>query len=243
MILIHRKTGKVFYIEDVNRDFHTNFGVIRKEDLNKSNEKIIKSHLGEEFLILDDNFNDLIKYLKRGPQSTHQKDIGLLISLVGIEKGWKIVEGGTGSGILTSYLANLVKPDGRVYSYEKRKDFYEIAKKNLEKIGLIEFVDLKLKDITEGIEEKNVDLIVLDIAEPEKVLESAYNALKFGGYLVIFLPNITSVLRVLEKNNLFYFEGMYENIVRKWKYEKNKVLRPINFQLVHTEFLLLFRKI
>jgi len=101
---------------------------------------------------------------------------------------------------------------------------------------------LKLKDITMGIDEKGVDMVILDIGEPWKVLEHAYNSLKVGGYLAVFLPNITSVLKLLEENSKFYLLGIYENIVREWIYRKD-VLRPKNMQLVHTEFLVLFRKL
>jgi len=52
MIIIHRKTGKKFYIENKDKDFNTHFGIIKKEDLNKEPGNIIKSHLNEEFLIL-----------------------------------------------------------------------------------------------------------------------------------------------------------------------------------------------
>ena len=242
MILFHLKTGKKYYIKDP-KDFSTHLGVIKKEYLeNAKPGEIIKSHLGEEFVVLKDTFIDLLEFLKRGPQTTHPKDFGLLVSLTGLSSGWKVVEGGAGSGILTSFLANTVKPDGRVYSYEKRGEFYEIAKENLEKTGLIDYVDLKLKDITIGIDEKNVDIVVLDVGDPWRVLEHAYNSLRVGGYLAVFLPNITSVLKLLELNRKFYLLGIYESIVREWIYRKD-VLRPRHMQLSHTEFLILFRKI
>ncbi|BBL45442.1 tRNA (adenine57-N1/adenine58-N1)-methyltransferase catalytic subunit [Nanobdella aerobiophila] len=243
MILLHKKTGKKFYLENKDKDFNTHFGIIKKEDLNKEPGSIVKSHLGEEFIIFEDNFNDIIGYLKLGPQSVHKKDIGLLYSLVPIYSGMKIVEGGTGSGILTSYLANSVKPNGKVYSYEIRKDFYKIAKKNFEKLKLLDYIELKLKDINNGIEEKNVDLIVLDTPDPWNTLNFAYESLKIGGYLASFLPNITSVLKLLDLNEKFLLIGIYENFVRKWEYVRGKVLRPENFEIVHTEFLVLFRRI
>jgi len=58
----------------------------------------------------------------------------------------------------------------------------------------------------------------------------------------VFLPNITSVLKLLELNRKFYLLGIYESIVREWIYRKD-VLRPRHMQLSHTEFLILFRKI
>ncbi|MEM4819294.1 MAG: methyltransferase domain-containing protein, partial [Nanopusillaceae archaeon] len=147
------------------------------------------------------------------------------------------------SGILTAFLANIVKPDGKIYSYENRKEFYDIAKENLIKLNLIDYVELKLKDVKEGIEEKNVDLVVSDIPDPFLILDNIYDSLKLGGYFVSFLPNITSVLKLLDKNEKFNLVGVYENILRVWKYEKKDVLRPKNKQLVHTEFLVLMRKL
>jgi len=244
MIIIHRKSGKKFYIKEP-KDYNTNFGIIRKEDLvNAKPYDIIKSHLGEEFIVVEENLIDMLKFLKRRTQSTHPKDFGLLVSLTGISSGWRVVELGTGSGVLTAFLANLVKPSGKVYSYEVRKDFYEIAKENLEKLGLINYVELKLRDvIKEGIDERDVDIVISDIPDPFNILDNIYDSLKPSGYFAAFLPNITSVLKLLSFNNLFYLVGIYESIVRAWKYERENVLRPKNKQLVHTEFLVLMRKL
>lgn len=243
MILIHRKSGKIFYLNDTNKDFNTNFGIIKKEDIqNAKNGDILRTHIGEEFVVIEDNFNDLIrKNFKKITQTLHPKDFALLNSLVFIEKNWRIVEGGTGSGFLTILLAKSV-PEGFVYSYEIRDDFYKIAKENIERFN-IKNVEIKLKDINKGIDEKNIDLIILDIPDPWNTLEHSYNSLKIGGYLAVFLPNMTSVIKLLNKNEKFHLIGIYENIVRKWKYRKDDVLRPENMQLVHTEFLVLFRRI
>jgi len=244
MIIIHRRTGKKFYIREI-RDYNTNFGIIKKEDLEKAKPNdIIKSHLGEEFIVAEENLIDMLGFLKRRTQSTHPKDFGLLVSLTGISSGWRVVELGTGSGILTAFLANAVKPNGKVYSYENRKEFYEIARENLEKLRLLDYVELKLKDvIKEGIDERGVDIVISDIPNPFEILENIYDSLKPFGYFASFLPNITSVLKLLSSNNLFYLVGIYENIVRGWRYEKKNVLRPKNKQLVHTEFLVLMRKL
>lgn len=242
MILIHRKTGKKFYIENINNDFNSHLGIIKKEDLlNAKSGDIIKSHINEEFLVLDDNINDLYDKLNRKSQVINKKDIGLLLSTIIIDNNWRIVEGGTGSGRLTIILSKLV-PNGFVYSYEIREDMYKIAKENLEKLN-IKNVELKLKDITKGIDEKDIDLIILDIPNPYNYLDIFYQPLKFGGYLAIFLPNMTQVYQTLQNNNMFKLIGVYENFIREWVYKKDLVLRPKHIQLVHTEFMILFRKI
>jgi len=244
MIIVHRKTGKKFYIREI-KDYNTHFGIIKKEDLMKAKPyDVIRSHLGEEFIVIEENLVDMLRFLKRKTQVTHPKDFGLLVSLTGISSGWRVVELGTGSGILTAFLANTVKPNGKVYSYENRKEFYEVAKENLEKLNLLNYVDLKLKDVVkEGIDERDIDIVISDIPNPFDILKNIYDSLRPSGYFAAFLPNITSVLKLLSSNNLFHLVGIYESIVRAWKYERENVLRPKNKQLVHTEFLVLMRKL
>lgn len=242
MILIHLTSGKKFYVDKL-KDFSTNFGIIKKEYLEKAKSgEVIKSHLNEEFLVLEDSICDILEIIKRGPQITHPKDFGMLTSLTGLSSGWNVVEGGSGSGVLTSLLANIVKPDGIVYTYEKNKSFLKIAMYNVSRLRLNENVVFKNKDIREGIDETNIDLVILDIPDPWNVLEHAWNSLKPGKFLAIFLPNMTSVLKTLEKLEKFYVDGIYECFTRKWVYKK-KILRPKSTQIVHTEFLILARKI
>jgi tRNA (adenine57-N1/adenine58-N1)-methyltransferase len=128
-----------------------------------------------------------------------------------------------------------------VYSYEKRKEFLHIAHKNISKLGLTQYVVLKNKDIRNGIDEKSVDLIVLDIPDPWNATDHAWHSLKPGGFLTIYLPNVTSILKTLNNIKGFYLEGIYECFVRRWIY-REEVLRPESTQLVHTEFLILLRK-
>ena len=116
----------------------------------------------------------------------------------GIGPGSRVVEAGTGTGALTSAIAHYIKPTGRVYTYELRQEFQKNAKKNLERAGLLDCVELKEGDITEGIEEKDVDAVILDMATPWLVVPHAYTALKGSGVLVSFSPTIDQVVKVVE---------------------------------------------
>jgi tRNA(1-methyladenosine) methyltransferase and related methyltransferases len=97
------------------------------------------------------------------------------------------------------------------YIHTKLERIFIILQRKFRKLKLLDYVELKLKNINEGIDEKDIDLIILDIPDPWNTLEHAYNSLKFGGYLVSFLPNITSVLKLLDLNDKFLFIGVYEN--------------------------------
>lgn len=73
-----------------------------------------------------------------------------------------VIEVGVGSGVFIIFLVNVVGLMGKVISYEVRKDFYEIVKKNVELVGFFDWVVLKNKSIYDGIDEKEVDYIVFD---------------------------------------------------------------------------------
>ena len=52
----------------------------------------------------------MFENIERGPQIITLKDAGIISAFTGISSGFRVVEAGSGSGALTSYLANLVKP-------------------------------------------------------------------------------------------------------------------------------------
>lgn len=62
-----------------------------------------------------------------------------------------------GSGGLTLALAQHAMPGGRVVSYEVRPDMQNLVKKNLDRAGVLDRVELKLKDIAEGFDETGAD--------------------------------------------------------------------------------------
>lgn len=193
----------------------------------------------EKFTIVKPNIIDFLKKAKRGPQIIMPKDSGLIISITGCSPDWKVVDAGTGSGFLSMFLANL---DCIVYTYEKKKEFYDIAEKNIKNLGL-KNIFLKNADITKGIKEKNVDLVTLDMQNPEKVIKHAFKALKAGGWLAIYSMHIEEVKKVYEELKKYDFTDIkiIENIQREWQ-SLGKLTRPKNYMLAHTGFLTFARK-
>ncbi len=185
------------------------------------------------------HFPAILRNHKRGPAIIQPKDAGLIIAYTGIGKESVVVEAGTGSAFLTTMLANVVK---RVHSYERKPEFYKLAKKNLERAEITN-VELKHKDILEGIDEKDADLVSLDMPDAEKVVASAHAALKKDGWCVGYLPNI-------EQAKAFYMEChkngfadmfMLEGIVRDYEVREYGV-RPVHIGLTHTAYLVFARK-
>ncbi len=180
-----------------------------------------------------------LKKIKRGPAIMLPKDIGEILANSNIDKNSKVLDAGSGCGILTSYLAKFVKT---VYSYEIKKEFLEIAKYNVNLFGLKNVV-FKNKDVYKGISEKNLDLITLDLKEPWKVLKHAKKALKKNGQIAAFVPNITQVAELNKKlDKSFKLESVKEVIEREWIVEE-KILRPKNMIIGHSGFLVFIKKI
>ncbi len=233
-VLVDKKGRKYLWAKG---DLHTSLGIVKEKDIRKG--KKAKSHLKKEFLIYPASFVDKLKKIKRGPAIMLPKDVGAIIAYTGIDKESVVLDAGVGSGVLSSQLAKIVK---KVISYEKNKEFLKIAEKNFEFLNQ-KNVLLKEKDIYKRIDEKNLDLITLDLAEPWKVLKSAGKALKEGGFLVCYLPNVTQVIKLVEETKRFNFikERIIELIEREWDVEDLKA-RPKSQMIGHTGFLCFLRR-
>lgn len=233
------KEGNKFYIQDIDKDFHTKFGFIKSGDLKKKSGKI-RSNMGKEFFIFTPGFSDRYRKKKRLAQIILLKDIGLIITETGIGCNSKVVDAGAGSGALACFLANIVK---QVITYEIRKDFIKIVEDNIRLLDL-KNIKIKNKDVYKKIDERNVDLITLDLPEPWKALDNVVKSLKSGGFLVAYLPSITQVSRFVKevdkKERLIYLKTI-ELLERAWKID-GRIARPEFRMLGHTGFLTFVRK-
>lgn len=229
------RLGKFYYWTE--GDLHTNSGVVKEEDLKKCQDTV-NAHSGKEFLVFDANFVDQLEKLRRGPAVMTKKDIGIILSNTGISKDSTVLDAGTGCGMTAALLARSVK---KVITYEKNKDFFNLAKKNFEFLGMNN-IEQKNEDVYKGISEKNLDLVILDLPEPWNALKHAHKALKSGCFLVAYLPTITQVTDILSKIEGFLHEKTIEVLEREWYIEGKKV-RPKSQMMGHTGFLVFLIRI
>jgi len=244
-VLLYYNRGKKFLVKVVSGEkIHTHKGIVDCDSIiGRNYGDFIKTHVGEEFILSKPIFPDFLAKFKRTTQVIYPKDLALIIFLSGVGPGSIVVEAGTGSGFLTATLAYYVRPKGKVYSYEVRREFLEIAKRNLELCGLLDYVVLKHKNIIDGIDEENVDAVILDMPNPWDVVEHAKNALKHGGVFVSFLPTINQVEKVVEKlreKNFIEILSL-ESFLRKIKVKRGET-RPETFMVAHTGYLVFARK-
>ncbi|MEM3439488.1 MAG: tRNA (adenine-N1)-methyltransferase [Candidatus Bathyarchaeia archaeon] len=227
------------------KEFHTHKGRVRLGDLvGKPYGCSISSSLGERFLALRPTIYDLIMKAERPTQIMYPKDIGLELLMLGVGPGKRVVEIGTGSGSLTIALANAVRPNGMVFTYEARREFVEIAKRNLSKAGLLDYVTFREADARAGLEERDVDAVTVDIGDPWEVVSLAEEALAGGGCIAIFCPTINQVERTvaLLAEGRFADIETYECLLREILVRPGRT-RPATRMIGHTGYLTFARKV
>ncbi len=224
-------------------EFQTNHGVILYDDvIGKRWGGTILSHIGHPYLLLPPSMDQLIRSIRRTTQIIYPKDIGYILMKMNVGPGSRVLEAGTGSGGLTLALARMVRPNGRVYTYEVRHDIQALARKNLARVGLDPWVTFKLRDIQEGFDEQGVDALFLDVREPWQYLDHVSAALKGGGFFGSLLPTTNQVsllLRYLEMQNFDFIE-VEELMLRPYKPVPGR-LRPADRMIAHTGYLIFAR--
>ncbi|MBS7646534.1 MAG: tRNA (adenine-N1)-methyltransferase [Candidatus Bathyarchaeia archaeon] len=244
-VLLYLDQRRTYLVKvEAGKTFHTHKGFIKLDDLiGREYGSTVSSSLGVPFTVLKPLLRDYIMKSVRRTQIMYPKDIALIIVFSGIGPGSRVVEAGTGTGALTTALAHFVRPDGRVHSYEVRSEFLETAKKNIKRAGLADLVELKNKDITAGIDEEDVDSVILDMATPWLVVSHAYQALKPCGTIVSFSPTIDQVVKTVEalRENGFIDIETIECLMRGMQTERGKT-RPQTLMTAHTGYITFARK-
>ncbi len=226
---------KKYYLRDDTKDFHTKRGVLKVVDF-KSGK--VRNAGGEEYYVLEPDFIDRYKQMRRGPQVITLKDLGVIAAKTGIGKESIVLEAGGGSGGATFFLAHLA---GKVTSYENRKEFFEILKENKKTLG-VKNVELKEGDVGEF--KGKVDMILLDLPNPWDYIRLV-DSLGKGKFLVVYNNNIIQTQKLIEKirerEDLIFVETI-ELLERKWKVE-GEIVRPSNVAIGHTGFISFVRKV
>lgn len=199
---------------------------------------------GRKFIVLPPSLGDRMGTIRRKAQIITEKDAAHIITGCGIRSGSLVVEGGIGSGSLTLALLNAVRPGGRVISYEKREEFIKVAGENIERNNLSEFSVIKNRDITEGIDERDADAMVIDIPNPWDVVGHAAEALRIGGYFAGYSPTISQVEKTVKTLRGFEFAEVrtIEVLVREMVVGELGT-RPSFDMLGHTGYLTFGRRV
>ena len=245
-VLLYLDKKRTYLVRvEVDKQFHTHKGFVDLCDLiGKPYGSPLKSSLAVTFHALRPLIRDRILKTDRRTQVMYPKDIGYLLLRTGIGAGSRVVEAGTGSGALTCALADVVRPDGRVYSYEVRPEFQKVAASNIERAGLAAYVELKEGDVTEAIDEGDVDAVILDLATPWLVVPLAYRALAGSGVFASFSPTVEQVMKTVSSLREYPFLEVetIELILRRFNVAENRT-RPETLMIGHSGYITTARKV
>jgi len=190
---------------------------------------------------------DLLAKTKRGPQVITPKDAAALVGLTGVSSGWKCLDAGSGSAWLAAFVGNLIRPNGKLISYERDERWFSVAKENIRFCGLDKIVKIKKGDVIKAPELKkanSLDLITLDAKEPELIVLKAAKALKPGGFLAVYSPHIEQQIAVVNAMRKAKFANIksVETIQRPWHVGPGPYTHPEISGLLHTGFWTVARK-
>ncbi len=194
---------------------------------------------GAHYLLLRPSLGDLLGSIRRGAQIVTAKDAAQMVYLAGVGPGGQVVEAGSGSGALTIVLAYAVGPEGHVTSYDRRADFLEAARANVDRAGLSGRVTFRERDVVaEGLELTDCSSVLLDLPEPWEVLASARTALRPGGYVATYTPTYNQLERTVRALRAGGFEEVRATeVLERGLHVGEGGTRPEFEMLGHTGFL------
>ena len=239
VLLIDRKHRRYLFDLAAGAEFHTHTGVLAHDEIIGMDEGVrLRSTRGSFFLAVRPTLADIVLKMPRGAQVVYPKDIGPILMLADIFSGARVLEAGVGSGALSMAL---LRAGAEVVGYELREDFLARARANVARFGGAEALGryrTQIRDVYEGIDETGLDRVVLDLAEPWRVVKPAAGALRPGGILLAYTPSAIQVSRLREalEDSPFALHDTVEVLQRGWHVE-GAAVRPNHRMVGHTGFL------
>ncbi|MFV1989516.1 MAG: tRNA (adenine-N1)-methyltransferase [Acidimicrobiales bacterium] len=224
--------------------FQTHNGVVDHNDvIGQSDGFTARSNTGASFSVYRPTMSEFILKMPRGAQVIYPKDLGPILMAADIYPGCRVLESGVGSGALS---ATLVRAGASVIGYELREDFANRARKNVVNLlgeGALEFYEVEVRDVYEGVSVGPVDRVLLDLPEPWRVVEEVQDVLVSGGILLAYTPSILQAAELSEKlaTSGYRMCETVEILQRGW-HIKAQAVRPDHRMVAHTGFLTYGRK-
>jgi tRNA (adenine57-N1/adenine58-N1)-methyltransferase len=232
--------------------FHTHKGYFTHEELiGRPEGWVVTNTAGIEYLALRPLLSDYVLSMPRGAAVVYPKDAGQIVQMADIFPGATVVEAGVGSGALTMSLLRAVGDGGRLHSIERREDFAQVARGNVETFfgGDHPAWHLHVGDFADVVgtvaEPGTVDRVVLDMLAPWENVDAAATALVPGGVFCAYVATTTQLSRLAEDlraDGRFAEPAAWESMVRGWHLE-GLAVRPEHRMIGHTGFLLTSRRL
>jgi len=223
-------------------------GFVHHDDLiGRPEGVVVSTQMGARLLAVRPTFAEQVTGRRRQAQPIYPKDLGAILVTADVHPGAQVIEAGTGTGALTLAALRAVGPQGAVVSYESREEFLEAARRGIvESLGALPAnLTLKLGDVYQGVDERDMDRVLLDLPEPWQAAPAAKSALRPGGIVFAHCPNVSQVQRFFDCLRELRGFGMleaFEVLQRGWTV-RGRSMRPSHRMVAHTGFLCFARRL
>jgi tRNA (adenine57-N1/adenine58-N1)-methyltransferase len=229
------------------KEWHTHKGWIVHDDLVGIPEgSVVSTSAGLKFTAFKPLLGDYVLSMPRGATIVYPKDAAMIIGVADIFPGAKVIEAGVGSGALAISLLRAIGPQGQLDSFERREDFAEIAKENVQMYfgSLPSNWNLTVGSVQDSNSDNKYDRVVLDMLAPWECVDYAAKILRPGGVFLAYVATTTQLsatAEALKEDGHFTEPLSSETIVRDWHHE-GLAVRPMQRMIGHTGFLIVSRR-
>ena len=242
MFLLQHRTSDREYLRAPGDELETDLGVLTVPE-DAAHGDLVSTHLDEPFDVRAPRGPDLFDHLDRTGAPMMPRDVGLVLGHVGPATGDRILDAGTGTGILASYLGRLGLD---VTTYERDPEFAAVARENLRVAGVTERVEVRTGDVTADIDaltDDEWDLLTLDTADAPSVVERAPDLLAPGAFVAVYAPFVESAraAHLAAREAGLDAVETYETIQRRMQFD-DRGTRPTTAGVGHTGYLTFARR-
>jgi tRNA (adenine57-N1/adenine58-N1)-methyltransferase catalytic subunit len=231
----------------VGGQFHTAKGPVSHNELISQPEGIVvRSTGGTTFLAMRPLLYEFTVTMPRGAAVIYPKDAAQVLMSADIFPGARVLEAGAGSGALTCTLLRAIGPSGHLTSYERREDFANLARRNVENFfgASPHNWDLRVGDVVEALSEEPLDRVVLDMLAPWDCVSAVADVLVPGGVFCAYVTTTTQLAQTVETLRVhtgFTEPEATESLIRAWHVE-GLAVRPRHNMVGHTGFVITSRR-
>lgn len=239
VLLLDSKARRYMITLAETGQFHSHSGFITHDQvIGQPEGVVVRTASGARYTAVRPTLSDFVLKMPRGAQVIYPKDLGPILMLADIFPGARVLEAGVGSGALSM---TLLRAGADVVGYELREDFAARAQENVRAFVGADAAAryrVEIRDVYEGIDESDLDRVVLDLPEPWRVVKHAAEAMHTGGILVSYVPSIIQVSQLREalEDSPFGMAESMEILLRTWHVDGSAV-RPDHRMVAHTGFL------
>jgi tRNA (adenine57-N1/adenine58-N1)-methyltransferase catalytic subunit len=245
VLLFHTNRKKWLTKVKLEKKVHTHLGVIDVSSIiGMEYGSTIRTTEDKIVYLIEPTIHDFIMKSERRTQIVYPKDLGFIAARTGLKNGSKVLEVGTGSAALTTFMAGIVKPNGHIYTFDINLDSITISKRNLEKAGMSKYVTIYQHDPHQGLEIRDVDIAIVDLGDPWTIVNEVHYSLKDSGAFVAICPTVNQLEKTatgLKQNGYIDIECI-EIMVRNIE-AREGMTRPSTKMIGHTTYLAFARKV